>query len=233
MTWLALDTATSTASVALGRGASDAVEERLVGARQHAGALIPMVDRLLAQRGQTLGDIAGLLLSDGPGSFTGLRVGAAFAKGLWDTRGVALRTAPSLLVRAMAVAEAGGVVLAATDALRGDVYAAVYRFGAGPIEVRMPPGVFRAEEFAALAEAADRIVGDLTPDQQRLAGVRYAGAVPPSARDLLELRHHEGATTLIADVHTWEPVYGRPAEAQAKWEREHGRALPHSAGAPG
>jgi tRNA A37 threonylcarbamoyladenosine modification protein TsaB len=43
MTWLALDTATDRASVALGASAGDAVEESLSGARRHAAALVPMI----------------------------------------------------------------------------------------------------------------------------------------------------------------------------------------------
>ncbi|MBA2626768.1 MAG: hypothetical protein H0U85_02070, partial [Gemmatimonadales bacterium] len=50
---------------------------------------------------------------------------------------------------------------------------------------------------------------------------------------LLDLRLLEGGTRLISDVHAWEPVYGRPAEAQAKWELAHGRSLPGAAGARG
>ena len=105
MIWLALDTATSRASVAAGSSAADAIEESLEGARQHARSLIPMVTSVLARRGITLADLAGVLVADGPGSFTGLRVAAAFAKALADTRGLPLRTAPSLLVRAARAAQ--------------------------------------------------------------------------------------------------------------------------------
>ena len=83
--------------MAVGAAASDAVEESLVGARRHAGALLPMAHRALARRGIGLDGVEGLALSDGPGSFTGLRVGAAVAKALVRARGLPLWVAPSLM----------------------------------------------------------------------------------------------------------------------------------------
>ena len=219
MTWLAVDTATSRASVAAGSSAADAVEESLEGSRQHARSLIPMVSSVLARRGITLADLAGVLVSDGPGSFTGLRVAAAFAKALADTRGLPLRTAPSLLVRAAgAAADQGGAVLVSADALRGDRYAAAYRFEGRRVETLVAPMVIPASALDTLAATH---------------GARVAEDAPPGARWLLELLGRDGGTVPVSNVQSWEPVYGRPAEAQAKWEREHGRSLPHPAGTPG
>ena len=115
MIWLALDTATDRASVALGTGMSDAVEETLTGARRHASGLLPMVDRLLERAGIGLERIGGVVLSDGPGSFTGLRVGASVAKALVRARGLEVRSAPSLMVRAAGHAGRGEVALALAD----------------------------------------------------------------------------------------------------------------------
>ena len=75
--WLALDTASDWASVALGQPGEGqrAAEENLVGARRHAAALLPMIQTLLGRSGASLDALQGIVLSDGPGSFTGLRVG--------------------------------------------------------------------------------------------------------------------------------------------------------------
>ncbi len=221
MTWLAIDTATARASVAAGTSAANAVEETLDGARQHARALIPMVERVLARRGLGLRDVEGVIVADGPGSFTGLRVSAAFAKALVDARGVPLRTAPSLLARASAAvqsAPSGSAVMATADALRGDLYAGAWRLFSARVEALLVPRVIRADALPGLA-------GRL--------GARVIGDEPASARWLLELLGREGGTVLVDHVQSWEPVYGRPAEAQAKWEREHGHRLPDPAGAPG
>jgi tRNA threonylcarbamoyladenosine biosynthesis protein TsaB len=234
MRWLALDTATDRASVALGASAGDALEESLPGARRHAAALLPMIDRLLARAGVDLDGVAGVALSDGPGSFTGLRVGATVAKALARARGLEVWVAPSLLVRAVAHAEPGAIVLAVANALRGELYAAAYRFGPGSIETLLVPSVWRAEQLVANVPRPDRIVGDGPPDAlARLA--EWSGrelvvgdAGLPRARDLLELLHRPGGAGPIANLDLWEPEYGRPAEAQARWERAHGRPLPDS-----
>ncbi len=218
MTWLALDTATSRASVAIGSSAADAVETSLDGPRQHARALIPMVESVLTRRGVGLADVAGVVVADGPGSFTGLRVAAAFAKALADTRALPLRTAPSLLVRALAAAGQGGAVFVSADALRGDRYAAAYRFEGRRVDTLLAPAVVPAGALDRLALSY---------------GARLADDAPPDARWLLELLGREGGTVPVSNVQSWEPVYGRPAEAQAKWEREHGRSLPDPAGASG
>ena len=101
--WLALDTATDRASVALGVAGAVPMEENISGARRHAASLLPALQGLLRLAGASLDDLEGIALSDGPGSFTGLRVGASVAKALVHARGVPLWTAPSLMVRAAGV----------------------------------------------------------------------------------------------------------------------------------
>lgn len=239
MIWVALDTATDRASVAIGSAAQGAVEETLAGARRHASGLLPLVDRLLQRAGVGLEQLGGVLLSDGPGSFTGLRVGASVAKALARARGLEVRTAPSLMVRAAGHARPGQVTLALADALRGEVYAAAFRFGPDAVETLVAPSVWRIERLIAETPRVDRVVGDAPPDAlARLAEwtggeVVSGGDASPRAVWLLDLVHRAGATEGVANLDLWEPEYGRPAEAQARWERAHGRPLPDSPGRPG
>src|SRR5215211_1154437 len=125
---LALETATDGASVALGTTSADAVVREIAGARRQAAELLPMIDAVLRQAGARLSDLRGIVLSDGPGSFTGLRVGAAVAKALVQARGLPLWIAPSLMARAAGAARSGATVVAVSDALRGELYVAAYRF---------------------------------------------------------------------------------------------------------
>jgi len=235
--WLALETATDRASVAVGRTAADAVEESLTGARRHAGALLPMVEAALHRRGVGLEEITGLIVSDGPGSFTGLRVAATAAKALARTRGLPLRRAPSLLARAAGLAAGtNALVLAVSDALRGEVYAGAFRFGNRRVVTELEPGVWRPVTLAGLGLAPDALVGEAPPSAretlERSTGLTMVtgpeGA--PRATALIGLAAIEGGTWEVPSVSEWEPVYGRPAEAQARWEIAHGRPLPDPAG---
>lgn len=236
---LAIETATDRASIAIGTTGADAIEREIVGSRRHAAELLPAIERLLSDAGVGLTGVSALAVSDGPGSFTGLRVGATVVKALARVRGLPLWTAPSLLVRASGVARPGDTVVAVANALRGEVYAAAYRFEEVAVHELLPPSVYRPDDLLARGLVAHLLVGDLPPAvAQRLeAGLGRAlvtsPAGAPHARSLIGLVDRPGGAARVADVERWEPTYGRPAEAQARWETAHGRPLPDSIGQPG
>src|SRR5213594_4944873 len=143
--WLAIDTATEIASVAVGRraGAGPVQSEtgaHAQGARRHASEIVRLVDFALAGLGIRPADLSGIVLGDGPGSFTGLRIGWAAAKGLAQEAGLDLVAVPSL----MAAAHAAGVETAAAcyDALRGQLFGAVYTFDGDRLITRVAPELF-------------------------------------------------------------------------------------------
>jgi tRNA threonylcarbamoyl adenosine modification protein YeaZ len=196
-----------------------------------------MVDTALRRRGVSLDQESGVVVSDGPGSFTGLRVGASVGKALARARGLPLWTAPSLVVRAAGVAAADHpLVLAVSDALRGDLYAAAVRFESDRIRTELEPRVWRLDALTALDLAPDALVGEAPPAAmavlERRTGLEMIGppAGAPHAARLIGLVAMEGGARRVEDVQGWEPVYGRPAEAQARWEIAHGRPLPDSVG---
>jgi tRNA threonylcarbamoyladenosine biosynthesis protein TsaB len=236
---LALETATDRASVAVGLPGAEPLEENLAGARRHAAALLPMIQSLLRRAGASLDDVSGIVLSDGPGSFTGLRVGAAVAKALVQARGLPLWVAPSLLVRAAGVAREDGLVLAVAGALRGEVYAAAYRFLPDRIHTELAPSVRHPDQLIDAGITPAIVVGEAPAEiiavLERWIGRPVIGppAGSPHAGRLLGLVGRAGGARRVEAVAEWEPVYGRPAEAQARWEMMHGRPLPDSAGTPG
>jgi tRNA threonylcarbamoyladenosine biosynthesis protein TsaB len=233
---LALETATDRASVAVGRSEADAVEAGVSGARRHAASMLLLVNAALARAGATLDDLTAVVVADGPGSFTGLRVGASVAKALVQARRLRLWTAPSLLVRAAGVGSEDSTILAVSDALRGELYAAAYRFAGNGIVTELPPTVSRPEDLEHRLSRSTLVVGDV-PVPARLVLERWSGrplvtspAGAAKATHLLGLVGRTGGACEVADPAGWEPVYGRPAEAQARWEMAHGRSLPNSAG---
>src|SRR5438046_7701691 len=102
--WLAIDTATEIASVAVGSPTGAAAGAFVQGARRHAAAIVQLVDHVLTQAGLRPADLEGIVIGDGPGSFTGLRIGWAAAKGLAQQAAVPLRAVPSLMAAAAGVA---------------------------------------------------------------------------------------------------------------------------------
>jgi tRNA threonylcarbamoyladenosine biosynthesis protein TsaB len=189
-----------------------------------AEVLLPAIDFALDKGGQKLADLAGVVVGGGPGSFTGLRIAGATAKGLVSALGIPLYSYSGLTVLAAAVGAESRPVCALFDARRDEVYAACYRF----------PGYRRIEE---LLGPAPRRLGDVLQEMGRLGGgdVLYAGAgalrhrsaieaaggrvVPaqlgvPRASALLWLVETDAAAGLVADAADWEPSYLRGSGAE-------------------
>jgi tRNA threonylcarbamoyladenosine biosynthesis protein TsaB len=237
MITLAFDTASDRCTVAASDG-STVAHRHIDGARRHASAILSLLDEALTEVGATPRDVTLLLTGDGPGSFTGLRVASTVAKALAWGRRIEWRTAPSLLIRAAAHSSAGGTtVLAFSDALRGEVYAGCWRIGSdGVVAVGPAPRAVAPEQLTTLFGRVELVVGaapaPVVAAIEAATGCVVVGGIEalPDARTLLALAEIDGGTILVPDPASWEPVYGRPAEAQAVWERTHGRPLPSPPG---
>jgi tRNA threonylcarbamoyladenosine biosynthesis protein TsaB len=97
----------------------------------HATRLLPLAARLLAQAGLRFADLSRIAVGVGPGTFTGLRIGVASARGLAQSLGAELVGVSSPRALALAAADSDeargmGVVLALIDARRGEAFAAAY-----------------------------------------------------------------------------------------------------------
>ncbi|MDB5493764.1 MAG: hypothetical protein JWP86_1101 [Phenylobacterium sp.] len=143
---LALDTCLASCSVAVRDGERVLAHACEVMARGHQERLAPMVEAVMAEAGLPFPAIERIGVTVGPGSFTGLRVGVAFAKGLASALAI-----PAVGIGALEAlaAEAGGLVFAVIDARRGQVYGQAFEDGR-PL---MAPDALPVETAAArLAE---------------------------------------------------------------------------------
>jgi tRNA threonylcarbamoyladenosine biosynthesis protein TsaB len=236
---LAIDSSTDRLTIAVARADGRITTRSAIGARRHASLLGPAVLAALGELELSLGDLGRILLADGPGSFTGLRVGAAWVKGVASVLGTPVATASTLMVRAFqARPPAPGQtrsVLGVGSALRGELYVAGYRLGIDRVDEAFAPRVSGPGGLLPAGFEPAWIVGDVPAEAVAAWGneqtVRRLAAPDgwPDAQDLLALGTARGGTVVRTDLPNWEPVYGRPAEAQARWEREHGRPLVDSA----
>jgi len=130
MTILGIDTATRRASVALARGGEVAALAHLDGRSGHASDLLARIDEILTGAGLRPADLAGIAVTIGPGSFTGVRIGMATAKGLAYSLDVPLGGLSTLEALARAALPLTGDALrlcAVIEAGKGEVYAAFFR----------------------------------------------------------------------------------------------------------
>src|SRR3989449_7293440 len=141
--WLAVDTATDIASVAAGRAPAPEAGAHVQGARRHAAEIIRLVDFTLGRLGLAPRDLEGIVVGDGPGSFTGLRIGWAAAKGLAQEASLDLVAIPSLMAAAAgaAVKPRPLPIPPRFQAPPGPAYGAGYAVQPGPVQPPLAPAL--------------------------------------------------------------------------------------------
>lgn len=124
---LSLDTSTQNCSVALHENGQLITQELVDEEGSHSRSLTLLIEKVMKTAGRTLAELSAVAVSNGPGSYTGLRIGLATAKGICFALDKPLICLPTLRVLASAVdAPAGSLLLPMLDARRMEVYAAVY-----------------------------------------------------------------------------------------------------------
>lgn len=159
---LALDSTAKAAAVALLDGERLLAKEMHDDAGTHSCTLLPMVEHLLAANSLTVDDIDLFAASAGPGSFTGVRIGAATVKGLAFGRNKPCAPVSALHALAYNLRGSDGVVCALMDARRGQFYTALFRVESGKVNRLTPDAAKSGEEIAAVAKAYGHVtlVGD-------------------------------------------------------------------------
>jgi len=198
---LGLDTCLSSCSVAVLDGERVVACAHEVMARGHQERLAPMAQAVMAEAGLAFDRLERIGVTVGPGSFTGLRVGIAFAKGLALALGVP--TAGIGTLEALA-AEAQGLVFPAIDARRGQLYLQGFDDGRAmmaPDALTVETAMARIAEISngrplTLVGSGAPLLADLTPSATLLAAegadarhvARLATNRPPAPLKPLYLR---------------------------------------------
>ncbi|MBU0895292.1 MAG: tRNA (adenosine(37)-N6)-threonylcarbamoyltransferase complex dimerization subunit type 1 TsaB, partial [Candidatus Omnitrophica bacterium] len=127
MRLLAVDTSTDYLSVAVMSGEKTLARIHKKAPRSHSTMLVAIIDRVLKMSGTALDELDGFCLSIGPGSFTGLRIGAATVKTLAFVMKKPVVAVPTLDAIAQNQKKFRGIICVVLDARKNKVYAAVYR----------------------------------------------------------------------------------------------------------
>lgn len=241
---LAIEGSTYEGSVALLLGSRILVERVLKhedGAAARAGRgelLMPAVAECLQEARVRRDQIARVVCGAGPGSFTSLRVAASLSKGLANGYGVDLYAVSSLLLTVTAAQPPlpSGEYLSVLNAMRGEFYAAHITKPPwlatdaprsadpgdnGSVEAESPPIPISPPRIISRAELDEMLLRERTvslvgPGQQINSGPHARGVGP-----IIDWIVDSGPV----DLASWEPDYGRLAEAQVRWEAAQGRKL--------
>ncbi len=235
---LALDTSTDIGSVAVGEGERLLAEVVLRVGAGHSTALLPAIDFAMRSAGLAPRQLAGVVVGGGPGSFTGLRIGAATAKGMVHALEIPLWSYSGLLAAAAACWGAQRPVCALFDARRRDVYAACYRIGkreeargkrestasaGAAVEVLLEPMAFSLDALLDRLRESDplplftgegAVLHREEIEQQIGAPVAPSQIGIPRASLLLWLQRAAPRLGQVEDPLGWEPAYVRAPGAE-------------------
>ncbi len=171
---LAIDTATDILSVALHDGAETLAETTLIAGRRHSALLAPLIQRTLAEAEAGMSALTALAASVGPGSYTGLRIGVALAKGMAAAQDLPLVPVTTLETLLAAQPRAGAPLIAAVSAGRRRVIWAEYAGDAAGWRERRAPAIGDWEAIVATVEAPLRVTGEVS--REALASLEAARA---------------------------------------------------------
>ena len=218
---LALETSTLAGSAALLEGGRIVGESLLDVALTHSERLMAMVDRLIQDCGWQATDLEALAVSTGPGSFTGLRVGVATAKGLALALGLPVAPVPTLDALAWNLPFADALVCPLLDARKGEVYLALYRWSGDRMDRRSEYLALSPRGAAARLTSPAIVLGDgvaaCLPFLSDLgAGLRVAPASHsvPRAAVVGQLGGAMLKSGQAVTADALAPLYLRPSEAE-------------------
>lgn len=241
---VAIETSSRTGSIAVGTGAQCWREHIFSGPMQHATELLPALQQLINDLDAVPSDIGEVIVSIGPGSFTGVRIAVMTARTLAQVLGCRLIGVPTTEVLALNAPRAAdtpiGVVL---DARRGLIFAATYQWISAPVPARtdgQPALELKTLLEPKLADPADilpqwprniQLLGEGIPYHQQavqMAGLdaRVLGpeTAMPRAAALYQLGSRRAERGEFTAIEALLPLYLRKPEAQELWEARHSGA---------
>ncbi len=231
---LSIDTATKVTGLAVHFKGNLVAESFLHTGKTHSERLMPMVLQLLKQAGIGFGDLGAVTVAAGPGSFTGLRIGMATAKGIAQVRQIPLIGINTLDALAQNGLGFEGLVAPVLDARKDEIYTALYRKMEGELSLL---GEYEAVKPAALAEKLGAMgekvlfVGDAVPVYREMFEARL-GERAVFLPDGLSLPRGAHVGALAAkrlargerdDLYALKPCYIRPSEAEVTWAKKFGQ----------
>jgi tRNA threonylcarbamoyladenosine biosynthesis protein TsaB len=213
---LGIDTCGPSGSVALGRltaldtkSTIEILEKVELEGRNYSATLVAAVDALLTKAGAQLSELGGIVAVNGPGSFTGVRVGLSAVKGLAEASKIPVVAVSRLEV----LARKAGTLFAALDAHRGEVFLRVEEPGREQREV-----LAGVAEFAAIDPAPRRIA--VCDDAAALLleaawpAAELVRTVAPTASDALKLCASRVVAGEFVDLALLDGHYLRRSDAE-------------------
>lgn len=229
---LSIDSSSSTATCALVSEEKILGEINLNDKKEHSVILMDLIDSLLKRCNLTLNDIDGFAISEGPGSFTGLRIGMATIKGLAFGSNKPCVSISTLDTLAHNVINYNGIICPIIDALRGNVYSNIYKSNNGTLKPMMESSCISIEDLVAILKEknepviflGDGLVKHKDYLNENLSNISFAplNSNYPKASSLGELAINLFKSGITHDLNKITPVYLRKSQAEREYEARMG-----------
>ncbi len=229
---LGLDSSGLVASAALVSDGILTAEYTIHNKKTHSQTLMPMIAEMLSMAGTEPGELDAVAVSEGPGSFTGLRIGASIAKGLAWTLKIPIIPVSSLMGLAANVETPGQIVCPIMDARRNQVYTAVYETTeALPMQLAEPDVILIEDALARAEQAGEQIVflGDGVP----VFRTQILEKIGNKCRFVTPTRRYQSAASIAllgqylyekeayVQAEQFAPVYLRKSQAEREREEKN------------
>lgn len=177
MTLLAIDTSTRASGIALYDGLSVRYECVWHGMEFQSAQLAPAIQEALEKAGLPLKELQSVAVAIGPGSYTGLRIGLALAKGLAFAHGLSLIAIPTLDIVAAGQPVQDLPMAAILQAGRGRLAVGWYKVKKEKWSEDGEPKLMTAEELAAQIKKPTLLCGELDEEDRRILGRKHKNAL--------------------------------------------------------
>lgn len=211
---LAIDTSTRYVGVALYTGAQVIGEEVWISRDYHTVELAPAVSQLLERSGVRVADLRAIAVATGPGSFTGLRIGMALAKGICLARHLPLIGVPTLDIMAAAQPLKELPLSVAVRAGRGRLAVGWYRAGSEGWRSANDVEVLTIQKLSAKITQPTMVCGEFTAEERQLLARKRVNVILSSPAQslrrpsyLAELGWRAWQAGQVADPATLSPNY--------------------------
>jgi tRNA threonylcarbamoyladenosine biosynthesis protein TsaB len=195
---------------------------------RHSDLMVEFMNSLLGPRGLSVTDIRAIAVTNGPGSFTGLRVGVAFAKGLAMGLGAKLLALNTLEALALSSSVGDvGLISPMLDAKKQQVYTALYDVSVFPARVILEPRAVEPGGWIANLPSGTAVLGSGAAAYRHLfmdagrGGLRLlTEPEEPTAAGMIKLARRLMAEGKYIDAEKLDACYLRPADAKPKSGRK-------------
>lgn len=213
---LAFDTSSKALSVALLEEENRLAELTLTIKKNHSITLMPTIEFLMTSIDWKPTDLDRIVVAEGPGSYTGLRIAVATAKTLAQTLKIDLVGVSSLL--ALVPEEIEGLVIPVMDARRNHVYAGFYQED----QLVYPEGHLSFEAVLERAKGAEKVtfLGEVEAFREQIQEALPSAQMVETLPDAVRIGRL-GLTKEAVSVHGFVPNYLKRVEAEENWLKDH------------